>query len=169
MPPSDDANNCPATTSSSLDLVNVAQGRLTASIAVISHHRPPICLPLPSIATSRILPPLLIVIFPSILMPSSHLTPPLFCQYTPRLPHIVRVTQIKIKHCVGWCVVLTNPMNCTQTKRMHHHPWCVEDTHALGWGALTPHATDWAKATQHHGCGDSIKIKSAQDGVSNLV
>ena len=43
--------------------------------------------------------PLLIVIFPSILTPSSHLTLPLFCQYTPRSPHIVRVIQITITLC----------------------------------------------------------------------
>ena len=100
---------------------------------------------------------LLIVIFPSILTPSSHLTPPPFCQYIPRSPHIVRVTQITIKHCVGWCVVLTNPMDYAQTKSMSHRPWCVDDTYALGWGALTPRAMVLAKAAQHHGFGDTIK------------
>jgi hypothetical protein len=112
--------------------------------------------------TSRL--PLLIVIFPLILMPSSHLTPPLFCQYTPRSPHIVHVTQITIKHCVGWCVVLTNPMDCAQTKRMRHRPWCVDDAYALGWGALTPHATVWAKTAQHHGCGEAIKKNLRKTG-----
>jgi hypothetical protein len=152
MPPSDGANNRRAPTSSSLPLVDVAQGRLIASVAVISHHRPPVPPPpLPSVATSRTTPPLLIVIFSSILMPSSHFTPPLFCQCTPRSPHIVRVTQITIKHCVGWCVVLTNPMDCAQTKRMRHRPWCGDDTYALGWGALMPHAMVWAKAARRHG------------------
>ncbi len=93
--------------------------------------------------TSRL--PLLIVIFPLILTPSSHLTSPLICQYTPRSPHIVHVTQIMIKHCVGWCIVLTKPMDCAQTKRMRYCLWCVDDAYALGWGALTPHATAWAK------------------------
>jgi hypothetical protein len=46
----------------------------------------------------------------------------------------------------GGCVVLANPMDCAQTKRMRHRPWCVDDAYALGWGALTPHATEWAKA-----------------------
>ena len=153
MPPFDAANNRHAMTSSSLDSDHIAQGRRAASVAVISHHRPPVRPPpaLPSVATSRTLPPLMIVIFPSILTPSSHLTPPLFCQYTPRSPHIVCVTQITIKHCVGWCVVLTNPMDCAQTKRMHHCPWCADDAYALGWGALTPHATVWAKAARRHG------------------
>ena len=124
MSPSDAANNCRVTTSSLLDLVDIAQGQLVASLAIISHHHPPDhpSSVLPSVATSCTLPPLLIVIFLSILAPSSHLTPPLFCQYTPRSPHIVRVTQIMIKHCAVWCVVLTNPMDCAQTKRMHHHP-----------------------------------------------
>ena len=147
MPPSDAANNRRATMSSSLDPDNVAQERRVASIAIISHHRPPVPpLALPSVTTSCTLPPLLIVIFLSIQTPSSHLTPPLFCQYTPRSPHIVRVTQITIKHYVGWCVVLTNPVECAKTKRMRHCPWCVDDTYALGWGALTPHAMVWAKA-----------------------
>jgi hypothetical protein len=47
--------------------------------------------------------------------------------------------------------VLINPMDCTQTKRMRHCPWCVDDAYALGWGALPPHATVWAKATRHNG------------------
>ncbi len=130
------------------------------------------CLPPPvlsSVATSCTLPPLLIVIFPAILEPSSHLTPPLFCQYTPRSLHIVRVTQITIKHCAGLCVVLTNPMDCAQTKCMQHCPYCVDDAYALGWGALTPHATVWAKSAQYHGCSDSIKIISAQEGCLNLI
>jgi hypothetical protein len=120
-------------------------------------------------AAANISSPLLIVIFPSILTPSPHLTPPLFCQYTPRSPHIVCVTQIRIKHCVGWFVVLTNPMDCTQTKRTRHRPWCVDDAYALGWGALMPHATVWAKAAQHQGCGDTINKKYLQDGFRHLV
>ena len=153
MPPFDAANNRHATTFSSLDSDHVAQGRRVASVAVISHHRPPVRPPsvLPSVATSHTLPPLMSVIFSSILTPSSHLTPPLFCQYTPRSLHIVRVKKITIRHCVGWCVVLTNSMDCAQTKRMRHRPWCVDDAYALGWGALTPHATVWAKADQRHG------------------
>jgi hypothetical protein len=44
-------------------------------------------------------------------------------------------------------------MDWAQTKRMRHRPWCVDDAYALGWGALTPHATP----LQHHGCGDTNK------------
>ena len=139
-----------------------------SSVIIVLPSAPPPMLP--SVASSRTIPPLLIVIFPSIPTPSSHLNPPLFCQYTPRSsPHIVRVTQILIKHCVGWCIVLTNPMDCAQTKHMRHHPWCVDDAYALGWGALTPHAMVWAKAAQHHGCGDSVKIISALGAFLNLV
>jgi hypothetical protein len=54
-------------------------------------------------------------------------------------------------------------MDCAQIKRMRHRQWCVDDAYALGWGALTPHATVWAKAAQHHGCGVTIKKKSVQD------
>jgi hypothetical protein len=140
MPPFDAANNRHATTSSSLDSDHVAQGQCVASIAIISHHCPP-----------GTLLPLTIVIFLLILTPSSHFTPPLFCQYIPRSPHIVRVTQITIKQCMGWCVVLTNPMDCAQTKRMRYHPWCVDDAYALGWVALMPHAMVWEKAACHHG------------------
>ncbi len=60
----------------------------------------------------------------------------LFCQYTPRSPHIVRVTQFTIKLCVGWRVVITNPMNCAQTKRMHHCPWCVDDAYFSAYGLV---------------------------------
>ena len=65
---------------------------------------------LPSVATSYTLLPVLIVECPLILTGSSHLTRPLFCLHTSRSPHIVRVTQFTIKSCVGWCVVLTNPI-----------------------------------------------------------
>ena len=92
------------------------------------------------------LPPLLIVIFPSILTPYSPLTPPLFCQYTPRSPHIVHATQFTIRHCVGWCVVFTNTMDCAQIKRRRRRLWCADDAYALGWGTLMPQAMVWAKA-----------------------
>ncbi len=173
MPPSGAASNGHMM-SSSFDLFYVAQEQpslpspSSVIIVLLSAPPPPA---LPSVTTSCTLPPLLIVIFLLILTPSSHLTSPhpFFCQYTPRSPHVVRVTQKAIKHSVGWCVVLTNPMDCAQTKCMRHRPWCVDDTYALGWGALTPHAMVWAKAAQYHGCGDSIKIFfSAQDGFLNL-
>ncbi len=73
------------------------------------------------------------------------------------------------KHCVGWCVVLTNPMDCAQPKSMSHRPWCVDDTYALGWGALTPHVTVWAKAAQHHGCGDTSKKNAQATGGKNCL
>jgi hypothetical protein len=50
------------------------------------------------------------------------------------------------KTLCGVVVVLTNPMDCTQTKRMRHLQWCVDDAYALGWSALMPHAAVWAKA-----------------------
>ncbi len=59
--------------------------------------------------------------------------------------------------------MLTNPMDCAQTKRMGHRPWCVDDAYALGWGALMPHAMVWAKAAPTPGCGDTIKKDSAQE------
>ncbi len=145
-PPSNAATNQRAMTSSSLNVDNVAQGSRVPSIAVISHHRPPVRPPPPTAFLRCRLLPLLIVKCPSILTLSSHLTPPLFYQYTPRSPHIVRVTQFTVKRCVGWCVVLTNPMDCDQIEHRRHRPWCADDAYAVGWGTLMPQAMVWAKA-----------------------
>jgi hypothetical protein len=42
-----------------------------------------------------------------------------------------------------------------QTKRTRLHPWCGDDTFALGWGVFTTQAMVGAKAAPHHGCSET--------------
>ena len=43
-------------------------------------------------------------------------------------------------------------MDCAQTQRKWHHPWCEDDTCTLGWGIVMHQVMVWAKAADHHGC-----------------
>ena len=43
-------------------------------------------------------------------------------------------------------------MDCAQTKRKWHRPWCEDDTCTLGWGIVMHQVMVWAKAADHHGC-----------------
>ncbi len=70
----------------------------------------------------------------------------------PQITHnTVHVTQFTIKRCVGWCVVLTNPMDCAQIKRRQRRPWCGYDAYVHGWGVLASQAMVGAKAARRHG------------------
>jgi hypothetical protein len=43
-------------------------------------------------------------------------------------------------------------MDCAQTKRKWHRPWCEDDTCTLGWGIVMHQVMVWAKAADQHGC-----------------
>jgi hypothetical protein len=47
------------------------------------------------------------------------------------------------------------PEGCTKTKHKWHHPWCGDDTCALGWGVGMHRAMVWAKAADHHGAAEA--------------
>ncbi len=137
---------------------------MPSSVIIVLPSAPP----RPSVDTSHTLPPLLIVKRPSILTSSSHLTPPLFCLYTPRSPHIVCVTQFTIKRCVGWCVVITNPMDCTQIEHRCRRPWCADDAcawlgrpNATGDGMGQSRSTPWLTS--------NMSIICSHEGVLDLV
>ena len=36
-------------------------------------------------------------------------------------------------------------MDCAQTKRKWHRPWCEDHTYALSWGTVMHQAMVWAK------------------------
>jgi hypothetical protein len=39
-------------------------------------------------------------------------------------------------------------MDCAQTKRKWHCPWCEDDTCMLGWGIVMHQVMVWAKAAE---------------------
>ena len=72
-------------------------------------------------------------------------------------------------------MLLAPQKDCAKTKCMWHHPWCGDDTYALGWGVGMHRAMVWAKAADHHGAakawsGVATGHNSDQESiVENLV
>ena len=52
-------------------------------------------------------------------------------------------------------MLLVPQKDCAKTKRKWHHPWCGDDTCALGWGVSMHRAMVWAKAADHHGAAEA--------------
>jgi hypothetical protein len=75
--------------------------------------------------------PFLIVASLLIFMPSFPFSPPPLRQYPLKRAH----HQTDILMLLVVVLPFAHPMDCEQSRRMWHHPWCGDDAYMLGLGA----------------------------------
>ena len=64
-------------------------------------------------------------------------------------------------------MLLAPQKDCAITKRKWHHPWCGDDTCALGWGVGMYRGMVWAKAADHHGVAKAWSGVAAEATIWN--